>query len=127
MTIPSGIRTRLLLLAATCTLPMYGLLLYDAWRSSEAQIETARVNLRVRAAAEAAELDRDIRSASLLLKSMTQIPTVADVESPLCSKQLAVLAAPYNQIGNAFGIRLDGLITCRAVPNSAAVNVADRD
>jgi signal transduction histidine kinase/CheY-like chemotaxis protein/HAMP domain-containing protein len=127
MMIPVGIRARLLLLAATCTLPVYGLLLYDGWRSTEEQIETARVNLRVRAVAEAAELDRDIRSGSLLLKSMMQIPEVADVESPLCSKQLAVLAAPYSQIGNAFGIRSDGLITCRATPSSAVVNVSDRD
>jgi signal transduction histidine kinase/ActR/RegA family two-component response regulator/HAMP domain-containing protein len=127
MKIPAGIRARLLLLAATCTLPVYGLLLYDEWRSSEEQLETARMNLRVRAEAEAAELDRDMRSASLLLKSMTQIPAVADVESSSCSKQLVVLAAPYSQIGNAFGIRLDGLIACRTTPGSTVINVIDRD
>jgi signal transduction histidine kinase/ActR/RegA family two-component response regulator/HAMP domain-containing protein len=127
MGIVAGIRARLLLLAAACTLPMFALVTYDAWRSSETQIETARDELRVRAQAEADELDRNIRSATLLLRSMALTPAIAQLDPKNCSEQLAVLAASHTQTGNAFGINLNGDIVCRATPNPARINVVNRD
>jgi signal transduction histidine kinase/CheY-like chemotaxis protein/HAMP domain-containing protein len=129
MMIPAGIRARLLLLTLTCALPMFGLVVYDAWRSSEEQIETARNELRVRAQAEAGELDRDIRGATLLLQSMARTPAIAKLDPQRCSEQLALLAASHTQTGSAFGISLSGNIVCRAIPvaNPTVVNVVNRD
>jgi hypothetical protein len=45
MALSSGIRGRLLLLAAISTLPTFALLLYDGWHSRVEQIEAARQNL----------------------------------------------------------------------------------
>lgn len=127
MTVPTGIRTRLLLLAAISTLPMFVLLAYDAWQSSQREVADARDDLRVRVAAAAVDLNRNVRSARLLLQTMTQIPAIADVGSARCPQQLALLAAPYSQIGTASAIATDGTLGCTIEPAAAKLNVADRD
>jgi signal transduction histidine kinase/ActR/RegA family two-component response regulator/HAMP domain-containing protein len=127
MSVLTGIRSRLLLLAAICTLPVFALLIYDAWHSSRQEIADTRAELKVRVAAAAADLDRNIRSARLLLRSMSQIPAIAAVGSAQCPEQLAVLAAPYAQIGTASVIATDGTFACTIEPGTTAVNVADRD
>jgi len=127
MSVLTGIRSRLLLLAAICTLPVFALLIYDTWRASQQEIADTRAELKVRVAAAATDLDRNIRSARLLLRSMTQIPAIAAVGSAQCPEQLAVLAAPYAQIGTASVIGADGTLACTIEPDTAKVNVADRD
>lgn len=123
----AGIRVRLLLLAAACTLPVAGLVVYDAWHTAQEQITRARSELRAQAQAEAMDLDREIQGATLLLKAMALTPAIAGLETPRCSEQLALLAAAHTQAGNAFGITLAGNIVCRAVPGPANVNVVNRD
>ncbi|MCW5575722.1 MAG: response regulator [Burkholderiales bacterium] len=123
----AGIRARLLLLAVACMLPVAGLVVYDAWHSSEEQIARTRNELRAQAQAEALDIDREIRGATLLLKSMALTPPVASLQAPRCSEQLAVLAAAHTQVGNAFGITLAGNIVCRAIPGPTDVNVVNRD
>ena len=125
---PTGIRVRLLLLACVCTLPVFALLAYDAWHASMQNIDDARSDLQVHATSAAADLDKDLQSGRLLLQSMAQIPAIANLTPGDCARQLALLAAPYAQIGTASGIAPDGTLQCTIEPGTGApANLADRD
>ena len=123
----TGVRTRLLLLAAICTLPVFALLVYDAWQASRDEIDATRTDLRTRVSAAALDLDRDIRTAQSLLQSMTRVPEIADVASPACSQQLVLLSTPYAQVGTASGLDAAGTLRCTSEPEVAPINLADRD
>ncbi len=128
MALSSGIRGRLLLLAAISTLPTFALLLYDGWHSRAEQIEAARQNLYARAKAAAYEVGRDIRGAELLLYSLAQIPEKLHNAAGSCAETLRHMGASYAEIGSVFRVAADGKLLCTSIDASAGgVNLADRD
>ncbi|MEO6927799.1 MAG: hypothetical protein ABI190_01435, partial [Casimicrobiaceae bacterium] len=107
---------------------MLALLVYDAWYSSSQDLQDARSNMQARATAAAADLDRDLQSGRLLLQSMAQIPAIAALAPSGCARQLALLAAPYSQIGTASGASADGRLQCTIEPMAEDPGtLADRD
>lgn len=127
MNAPRGIRSRLLLLAATCTLPLFVLLAYDTWQSGQAQIEAAKADLRARSRAAAQDLSRDVRSGRALLRSLAQITDNLLANPKSCSSNLAAVAAPYTEIGSAFIVDPSGVIRCTTSVETGMLRVADRD
>lgn len=125
-TAPLGIRIRLLLLAAACVAPMFGLVFWDSWKKTSAEIESTRLDQQKIAQAEAASLERSITSAKRLMNAMAKSPSIANPKSPACSEQLALLAATHLQIGNAFVFNKEGETVCRATPNTNSLNVSGR-
>ena len=123
----TGIRARLLLLVALCTLPAFGILFYDAWDDSNKQIEQAREELRLGARRSAAELDSHIRGAELLLRSLARVPEIRGLEAPACSRLLAELIAPLKRYATAGVARPDGEVVCNAVAITGRSNIAGRD
>ena len=119
-----SLRARLLLLVALCTLPAFGVLVYDAWRSSQAQIETAQAALQARARAAAAEVGKEIRDMTQLLHAVAQIPVVAGFESAACSQRLAELVAQSQRYYGMIVLRPDGDLACHSIPFTGRVNVA---
>jgi signal transduction histidine kinase/ActR/RegA family two-component response regulator/HAMP domain-containing protein len=127
MKFPGGIRSRLLLLAATCTLPVFLLLAYDGWQARQGQIDAAKADLRARSRAAAEEVSRDIRSGHALVRSLAQIAGTLQADPGTCSENLAAVAAPYTEIGSAFIVDRAGVIRCTTSPDGATVRVTDRD
>jgi signal transduction histidine kinase/ActR/RegA family two-component response regulator/HAMP domain-containing protein len=118
------------LLVAACTIPAFALLLYDAWRASEQQMEDARQALHARAKGAAGDIERDLASARQLLRAMAGIPEIAGLRRDECAKQLPLLAGSFAPVGNAAGIAADGTPVCNAARRAApgtALNVSDRD
>lgn len=123
----AGVRARLMLLAAFCTLPAFGILFYSARLTDERNIEKAKADLQAHAASAAAELEADIRSAAVMLRALSRIPTVADLKSPQCLQDLRRIVAADSRFANVNGFTPTGEFVCSGLPISAGVNVADRD
>ncbi|HXC40920.1 MAG TPA: cache domain-containing protein, partial [Burkholderiales bacterium] len=128
----SGVRLRLLLLVAACTIPMLCLLVYDAYRAAQEEMNSARADLIGRANGAARELGRDIQSAERLLTSMSRVPAIVGKDPNACAAQLALLASAYTSIGNAASLRPDGEVICSTAqpspqPGAPRANVSDRD
>jgi signal transduction histidine kinase/ActR/RegA family two-component response regulator/HAMP domain-containing protein len=124
---PSGIRFRLLLLSAACTMPAFFLLSYDAWKTNQSEVESAKADLRARARASATDLGRDVRSARALLRSLAQLGELVRADPAKCSQRLKQLASPYTEIGNVFAMGMDGVIRCSSAAEISRTKVSDRD
>ncbi len=122
-----SIRTRLLLLVVSCALPMFGILLYDAWRDVTGEIADAERRFEGRAARAAADLSEEIRATRMLLLAFAQIPAVASPQSPSCAEQLRSLVAPYKGASSAYVATPDGNVACSAEPLRGRVNLANRE
>jgi len=123
----TGIRARLILLAAACTAPVFILLAYDTWRAGKEQIDVAKADLRARSRAAALDLSRDIRAGRSLLRSLVQISGSLGTNPAECSARLKEIAAPYSEFGSAFVIGKDGTIRCTISDDAGSINVSDRD
>lgn len=126
MKLLSGLRARLLLLAALSLLPVLGLVVYNAVEQRAAAAAASwgkALHLTRLAAVEYLHLINNTRQ---LLAVLTRLPEMSGSQLSRCPSLLADLQRDYPYYANLGVIDLHGAVVCSALPLSGPVNVADR-
>ncbi|MCL5668549.1 MAG: EAL domain-containing protein [Gammaproteobacteria bacterium] len=126
MKLLSGLRARLLLLAALSLLPVLGLVVYSAMEQRAAAAAASwekALHLTRFAAVEYAHLINNTRQ---LLAVLSRLPEMSGSQPSRCQSLLADLQRDYPYYANLGVIDLHGAVVCSALPLSEPVNVADR-
>lgn len=118
------IRSKLLLLVAICIFPIYGILFYNAWASTQHATEKNRIQLQIDAQATASDIDEVIRGAAGLLYSFKNIPQLRVHNRIAPCDLMATLISVDSRYKNGYIIQPDGLIQCYTQSTAARGNVS---
>lgn len=124
----SSLRARLVFLLLLIIVPVFGLLLHNAFEARQQEaLHMQTVALRL---ARLIQLEQReyIAGARQLLPSLAQLPSVRDVNAATaCHHELARLLEQYPYYAN-FGVSgRDGLMRCSGLPMPTPVHIGDRD
>ena len=122
----SSIRSRLLALVLLATLPAVGLILYNAHRSGEQAVETARGNARQLAQHVASDYEHVIIGTKQMLRALSLLPEIRAHNSRFCNRLMADVLAGHPYYINLGAIRPDGQVFCSAEPMQGVINASDR-
>ncbi len=123
----ASLRVRLLGLVLLSLLPGLGLFLVNASeqrRQSESDAQEDALRL---ARLAAADQDFLVQGVHHLLMTLAQLPAIRNQDSAACRLLLTQLQAQYPLYGGLGAVDREGNIFCSSLPQSARVNVADRD
>ncbi|MFP5345256.1 MAG: cache domain-containing protein, partial [Gammaproteobacteria bacterium] len=122
----SGLRARLMLLAALSMLPVLGLVMYSAIEQRAAATVASwekALHLTRFSAAEYAHLINNTRQ---LLAVLARLPEMSGAQPSRCQALLADLQRNHPYYANLGVIDPRGAVVCSALPLSGLVNAADR-
>ncbi|TWI69672.1 signal transduction histidine kinase [Pseudoduganella lurida] len=125
MTWLNSLRGRLMLLVVLAIAPMAAMTVLSGMREREHAIDVARENLQRLANLAAANEAQSLEGARQILRDLSSIPDILGNQQG-CSTLLADILAKNADYVNFGLIRLNGDVTCSAVPSRAPVNLADR-
>src|SRR5450756_1797128 len=112
-----SLRTYLVLLLLAAIVPLFGLLMVEAWLHEDAAIGRATDNLKVAASSLAANQERVVESAHQILGSIANSPGLADGKTADCQRYLSTLKNQF-PVYSTFGlIGLDGYMLCHSEVN----------
>ena len=126
MRIFSSVRGRLLSLAFLATLPLVGLVAWNALTVREVAISAAEEEMARGAKLLAEEMADELRATISLLQALAVQPDVRDGREPACSEILRGQAALGNRFANFLVIDRDGRALCGALPTTQA-SYTDRE
>ena len=122
----SGIRSRLIMLALLCLLPMALLLLNVANENRRITSQQAIDNLATYLNLIDDDFDDTVYSASQLLASLSLSPEQWLAPSKQCNQRFFNLNSQYSQYSNIYSVALNGDIVCSATNNDLTASLADR-
>jgi PAS domain S-box-containing protein len=126
MTIFSSVRGRLLSLAFLATLPLVGLVAWNALQVREVAISGAEEEMARGARLLAEEMADELRATISLLEALAVQPDVRDGREPACGEILRGQAAVGHRFANFLVIDHDGRALCGALPTMQA-SYTDRE
>lgn len=121
----NSLRSRLMLLVALAITPSLLMTVYSGWKERQNAIHAAEENLQRLTSLAATNEAQSLKSARQTLVDLSVVPALfGDPEK--CRALLRTILKKNPDYANLGVIRMNGDVTCNAVPSSRRVNLADR-